>query len=631
MVGAFKDIRPARRKPACSGNRRENLADKENRVSDEASDHPRHGLRQFAASRLGALTLVTLVFILLAAAGEIVVQLDLSRREQAVHALATAAASNVRARLESELSSTLFLTSGLVAYVSSIDAQLDEAHVTALLSSLYRNGRNVRNIAIAPANRVRWVYPLQGNEKVLGLYYPDNPTQWPAVRSAMLARTTLVAGPLELVQGGTALIARTPVFRTDLSYWGLLSMVIDWESLKHNAGLLTQQGGFRFAIRGRDGTGERGPVFFGDEAVFAEDPVTMTLTLPGGTWRIGVAPVSGWHRAAAAAPWARPTYLALALVIAALFYGMMRDWAERASANAQLKAFNATLEERVLARTQALQAVNDELAQALATLRDTQQELVRNEKMAALGALVAGVAHELNTPIGNSVLASTTLQHRVAELRDSDGKLTRTQWRAALDELLTASELINASLTRAAQLVASFKQIAADRSSEQRRVFRLDTVVTQTVLMLQPTLRRAGVGVENEVGAVEMDSYPGLIDQLLINLIQNAVMHAFPEGREGLMVITAREEGERVTLTVADDGVGIPPAFIGRVFDPFFTTRLGRGGTGLGLHIVHNVVTGPLGGRIAVHSEPGAGTRFEIVLLKRAAPAESGRLAVAEN
>lgn len=576
-------------------------------------------LERFALATHGMRVLSAAVLLLLLLCGEGIVQLDHSRRIQAANALATAEASNLRGRLETELNSTLFLSSGLVAYVSSVEARLDETRITALLEALYRTGRNIRNIAVAPNNHVSWVYPLKGNERALGLHYPDNPEQWPSVQRAMAARSTLVAGPLTLVQGGQGLIARTPVFSQDGSYWGLLSMVIDWDSLRRHAGLVAHTADYSIALRGRDGLGAQGAVFFGDASVFAHTPVIMTLRLPGGTWEIGVAPLAGWHAATRPPPWARPAYALLACIVSILLFSLLRDAAERRRNHARLAAFNLRLEERVNERTQDLQATNQTLETALKTLHETQHELIRNEKMAALGSLVAGVAHELNTPLGNTMLAATTLEELARRLREGETALTRSQWRKALADITEASAMIHGNVSRAASLVASFKQVAADRSSEQRRVFRLDELTDNLVAMMQPTLRRARVRVERELPAIELDSYPGLLDQVLMNLLLNAVTHAFPAGQDGLVTIAGFAEGEnKLRLVITDDGVGMSREVQDRVFDPFFTTRLGQGGTGLGLHIVFNVVTGPLGGSISVASEPGAGTSFTLLLPLRA-------------
>ena len=547
--------------------------------------------------------------------GETGVQLELARQTEEQRALVLAYVAGVRARLETELNSTLYLSSGLVAFASARADLLDVAHVTDLLSALYKTGRNVRNIVIAPDNRVKWVYPLAGNERVIGLYYPNNPQQWPAVERAIKRRGTIVAGPVDLVQGGRGLVSRTPIFRSNGEYWGLLSLVIDWDSLQKTAGLETESSEYRLAIRGKDAEGARGAVFFGNEQVFAMRPVESQLELPGGSWTIAAIPAGGWTTPSLRIQALRLLYCVIAAMIGSLAYRLMQEKHERELARDELARLNNELEAHINARTAELRSANDELARMVQTLRKTQSDLVRSEKLAALGALVAGIAHELNTPVGNSLLAASTLMEKLRQLTKGDANLKRSEWTAALAQMHEASDIIQRSLGRASELISSFKQVATDRTTAQRRRFTLAGAIHDLVVTLQPSLRRSGVSIdEAEIPDIKLDSYPGPLDQVLMNLIQNAVLHAYPSGGPGRIRLSATLDGAWVCIAVEDFGCGIAPENLSRVFDPFFTTRLGQGGTGLGLHIVHNIVTGTLGGEIDVKSEPGRGSCFTIRL-----------------
>jgi PAS domain S-box-containing protein len=302
----------------------------------------------------------------------------------------------------------------------------------------------------------------------------------------------------------------------------------------------------------------------------------------------------------------------------------LQDITERLRAEAALQQLNATLDTRVQERTRELEA-------ALATLRQAQDELVRNEKMVALGSLVAGLAHELNTPIGNAVMVASTLSGRQHEFETTlAGGLRRSALQGYLDGTREAAEVLERNLQRAAELIGSFKQLAVDQSSYQRRGFELAEVVQEVAVALRPTLRRSGVALVDETPpGLRLDSFPGPLGQVLINLVNNAVVHAFEGVAAGSVRIGAeRLEGDRVRLWVVDDGRGIAPEHLRQVFDPFFTTRLGQGGSGLGLHIAYTLVTGLLGGRIAVQSTPGQGTRFQLEL-PCTAPAAAVELPVA--
>lgn len=296
---------------------------------------------------------------------------------------------------------------------------------------------------------------------------------------------------------------------------------------------------------------------------------------------------------------------------------LVRDVTERQKTEARLRELNETLEHRVVERTR-------ELSDALEGLRQAQAGLVQAEKLASLGALVAGVAHELNTPIGNAVMVASTLadHQRGFEVAIAGG-LRRTALEAYLATAREAVQVLERNLRRAAELVGSFKQLAVDRSSDQRRRFELAEVVQEVLLALSPTLRRSAVRLEADVpGGLPLDSYPGPLSQVLVNLINNALLHAFEPDSAGQVWLLAEPQGpDRLRLRVRDNGRGIPEAALGRIFDPFFTTRLGQGGSGLGLHIVYNLVTGVLGGRIEVLSQVGQGTEFVIDLPACAPPA----------
>jgi len=283
----------------------------------------------------------------------------------------------------------------------------------------------------------------------------------------------------------------------------------------------------------------------------------------------------------------------------------------------ELRDVNVELEYKVEQRTEQLTASNARLAESLQQLQLAQDQLVESEKLAALGHLVAGVAHELNTPIGNALMAVTALTDRLSEFRSGMVQgLRRSDLEDFVQTAETATDISTRNLAKAGELVSSFKQVAADQTSSQRRRFDLGEVINEVVLMTEPTLRRTPYRIETDIPAgLVLDSFPGPLGQVLGNLINNAVVHAF-EGRDhGVVRIQAElAEGDRIRILVADDGCGIDDSLRKKVFEPFFTTKMGRGGTGLGLHIVHNIVTRVLGGKISLSSRTGQGATFELLL-----------------
>jgi len=288
----------------------------------------------------------------------------------------------------------------------------------------------------------------------------------------------------------------------------------------------------------------------------------------------------------------------------------------------------AVFRENAIAKRKAedeLRAAKDRAEKALDDLREAQQSLIAAEKLAALGGLVAGVAHEVNNPIGISLTVASSFARRCDEFaKEIDAGPLR---RSRLDEFLeggrdAANQLV-ANLQRAGELVQSFKQVAVDRSHADRRPFDLRESTDQIVASLRPVLKKSQITLTVDVPAgIIMDSYPGSYGQVLTNLFLNSVVHAFPDGRAGSVIVEARQVRDDVDIFVSDDGVGMSEEIQRRAFDPFFTTRRSEGGTGLGLHIIFNLVTQQLGGRLAFESRLGWGTRFRITL-PRVAPGET--------
>src|SRR5215204_5742869 len=273
----------------------------------------------------------------------------------------------------------------------------------------------------------------------------------------------------------------------------------------------------------------------------------------------------------------------------------------------------------------ALRTSKDHAESALSELRDTQTSLIEAEKLAALGSLVAGVAHEVNNPVGISLTVASSLARRCDEFeRETESGAVR---RSRLSEFVAgnrdaANQLVT-NLHRAGELIQAFKQVAVDRSHADRRSFELKESIDQIISSLRPGLKKSQIRLVVDVpDGIVMDSYPGPLGQVITNLFLNAVNHAFPDGTNGTISIVARTSGaDQVHIVFRDSGVGMSEEVQRQAFDPFFTTRRGDGGTGLGLHIVYNLITRRLGGRIVLSSMKGAGTTFRINL-PRVAPKE---------
>jgi signal transduction histidine kinase len=293
-----------------------------------------------------------------------------------------------------------------------------------------------------------------------------------------------------------------------------------------------------------------------------------------------------------------------------------RKRAEKRLAQAELRV-TAELEQKVLERTQDLVLSNHNLAHALDELQGAQRQLVESEKLASLGFLVAGVAHEINTPLGNALLVGTSLKEEALNFAElSSQRVTRTLLDKHIDFITKGSEVLVSNLKRSAKLVQGFKQLALDRATEQRRTFVLIEVIDEVLLAMGPVLKRSAYKLEINVPAdLTMDSYPGPLTQIIVNFINNAIVHGFEGRQEGLMTLNARLiDGKQVEIMFSDNGCGMPEHAMKHVFDPFFTTKLGQGGNGLGMHIAYNIATQLLGGSITVDTILGEGTRWYLSL-----------------
>jgi signal transduction histidine kinase len=319
--------------------------------------------------------------------------------------------------------------------------------------------------------------------------------------------------------------------------------------------------------------------------------------------------------------------LLLAILIALVFIWQLRVMVKRRTAELlsevavrrareqEIQQLNAALELRVEQRTAELRQANEDLRMAA-------DQLVQTEKVASLGRLVAGIAHELNTPLGITLTASTTLKAHLAAFGQAlaAGTLKRSSADDAVNQCQQACAIIERNALRAAALIDNFKELAVDQASARRRVFPLRRTVEEVLASHHNTWKSTPHTITVDIDeAIELDSFPGPLAQVLSNLLENTLVHGFCHSAAGTVAISARAHGERVEFTYSDDGAGIPNEFRSKIYDPFFTTRLGQGGSGLGLYIVQTLVTGVLGGNIVVQSSPGQGATFHLAL-PRVAP-----------
>lgn len=257
------------------------------------------------------------------------------------------------------------------------------------------------------------------------------------------------------------------------------------------------------------------------------------------------------------------------------------------------------------------------LEATLKEMQEMQRQLVEAEKMASLGSLVAGIAHEVNTPLGVSVTSATSMHEELESLEQDfrKGSLKRSQLDSFFEQAGQACSILHQNLKRASELVNTFKQVAVDQTIDEVRTINLDDYCHEVLTSLGPKLKHCPVRVSADCDpAINLDTHPGAVYQVVSNLIMNSLIHGYNENEAGQISIAARQDGGNIVIDYRDDGKGIDEANLGRIFEPFFTTRRGQGGSGLGLSIVYNIVTGTLGGAIKADSTPGKGVHFQMTI-----------------
>ncbi len=274
---------------------------------------------------------------------------------------------------------------------------------------------------------------------------------------------------------------------------------------------------------------------------------------------------------------------------------------------------------------QDINAQNDKLQQeikqriaAQKSLEETQRDLIENEKLSALGGLVAGISHEINTPVGICVTAASHLRESIEHFNSlyQSGAMKRSDLDALLQNVQDVVGMIEINLERASELVRSFKAVSVDQTSEEVREFLLADYVNQVVTSLSPKFRgrKIQIVLDDIDPGIALKTTPGPISQILVNLITNSLVHGFDEDQSGVVSISAKLASETLTIVYCDNGKGISPENIDKIFDPFFTTKRSHGGSGLGMHLVHRIVTNTFGGKIKCESSPGRGVSIQMTL-----------------
>lgn len=522
-------------------------------------------MKIFSHSTWIALTVT--VFLLL-----IVVALD--RMEQArfkkdLHAEVVDQLSQVRSRLESEVNANLYLTRGLVSLVKAYP-RFTEAEFKIIGEELLHGRTSVRNIGLAPNNVLNHIFPIEGNEMAIGLVYRDNPDQWPPVERAMLSRKTVISGPLKLVEGNLAFISLTPIWihtpdNQDESYWGVASLVINADTLFANAGISDgEKSTIELAIRGADGSGPKGAVFFGEPSLFEQRPITMEVFLPSGIWQLGAIPKGGWMQS---------SKLSYGLWIGGIIFSLMIGFAVWSWFNAQNRQKQILMEAK-----QAAEKANR-----------------------AKSEFLSRMSHELRTPL-NAILG-------FGQLLDLGMNAANDTEKQYVKHIMNSSQHLLALINE----VLDLARIDAGKFELKPEQVSVPEVLDECLVLAQPLAKTHGIAVLiNHPSDSRLFVWTDhkCLKQIVLNLVSNAIKYNRKDGR--VIVSYRKTADEKIRLSITDTGIGIPQDKWEQLFQPF--NRIGAEnsrieGTGIGLAITKSLVES-MNGRIGFESTAGAGSEF---------------------
>nr|WP_243201560.1 MULTISPECIES: ATP-binding protein [unclassified Fusibacter] len=485
----------------------------------------------------------------------------------------------------------------------------------------------IKNIAVIEGSTIRYQYPLNGNEASIGVDLTEVDAQRGSILKAMETLAPTINGPINLVQGGRGLVVRVPIALEEGnpdSFWGMISLVIDYEELIDQLIPIELLERYKLKIELIDRAGVvEELVFSTDEVVNAE--MTRDVPVYGNFWRIS-AERDDPNKFSVAIYW----LISLGALMVFVVTWLINKWmtydhilnVEVAERTNELKETNEILEQYVAEfeeKQAELTIVNQQLEDSIEELEATQEQLVLTEKLAALGDLVASLAHEINTPLGVCVTLYSFIEDNINKLSKNlsskKHELLIEEVKGFVEENNEALHLMGVNLKRSSELVSSFKMVAMDQYLDEYRIINLSEYVEEIINSIRPKYKKIDTMLTLDIDpAIRLYTYPGAISQIVTNLITNSVIHGFDGNQDGEMSFTATYVDERhVRIDYQDNGKGIDDEVREKIFTPFFTTKKNKGSTGLGMHILYNAAVQTLEGKVNL-LRSSEGFRIQIVI-----------------
>ncbi len=526
--------------------------------------------------------------------------------------------------MENLLNLQIYKSKGLLAFYS-VHPDISYDDFTLYASLLYGSGqKNLRSVSLLRDTTVFFVSPLKGNEAVLGKDLAQVAGQKDDILKVKQNLEMIITPPIELIQGGKGMIIRIPVMsssQTSPTYIGQMSVVIDSDQFLTDTGLERLFKRYHIQITQKSDNQTLQMVYANTEKL-ASDFETYTMTIGNIDWCLSYAPIGGWKTATHQYLFILMIGFIVSIIVSILVSRLLGETGRLNTLvnerTGDLIRTNDYLEQ-TLGEVEEKQAelflLNDQLEQSLDHLKETQEQLIQSEKFAALGELVAGVSHEINTPLGIGITLATFIQDKHEHLVKSfeANTLSRHEVREYNEALDEAIHVMVNSLNRSAEIISSFKNVAGEQSALELRQFNVKKYFEDVLQNLKPRLKKTQHVIELVCDPdLVIYHYPGVFSHILTNFIVNSLVHGFTEDQKGHIGIAFMMKNDHCVLTYTDDGVGIPDEHVSHVFDPFYTTKKGQGSTGLGLHIIYNIVTQNLGGKIQLKTGVDKGVTFTI-------------------